>query len=88
VLIGTKRIRVVRPNMRVKNGVVHIIEEVIFDPEDPRTGLSISRADRFAQSLSAIALCFAAIVVFFWRVIPEHYAAFLLPVISVVKGSK
>jgi len=71
VLIGTKRIRVLRPNMRVKNGVVHIIEEVVFDPEDPRTGLSTSRAGPSVHSLSAVALCFTAMLVCFWRVIPQ-----------------
>ena len=69
VLIGTKRIRVVRPNMRVKNGVVHIIEEVVFDPTDLKTGLSISRASRFADNLSVVALSFSYIVVCFVRVV-------------------
>jgi len=67
VLIGTKRIRVVRPNMRVKNGVVHIIEEVVFDPEDLKTGQSISRAGRFVNSFSVTAFCFALMFVHFWR---------------------
>ena len=68
VLIGTKRIRVLRPNMRVKNGVVHIIEEVVFDPEDPKTGLSISRASRFVDSLSVTAFCVSLMFVCFQRV--------------------
>ena len=67
MLIGTKRIRVVRPNMRVKNGVVHIIEEVVFDPEDLKTGQSISRAGRFVDSLSLTAFCVASMFVHAWR---------------------
>ena len=63
VLIGTKRIRVVRPNMRMKNGVVHIIEEVVFDPEDPKTGLSTSRASQSVDRLSVIALIFSLMFV-------------------------
>jgi len=68
VLIGTKRIRVVRPNMRMKNGVVHIIEEVVFDPEDPKTGLSISGASQCVDRLSVIALGFSLMFVFIRRV--------------------
>ena len=71
VLIGKKRIRVVRPNMRVKNGVVHIIEEVIFDPTDLKTGQSISRASRFVDSLPVIVLSFSFMFVYFRRVFPQ-----------------
>jgi len=75
ILIGsspTKRIRVVRPNMRVKNGVVHIIEEVVFDPLDPKTGKSISRASRSVNSLCVTVLSFSLVFVCFRHVFPQH----------------
>jgi len=70
VLIGTRRIRVVRPNMRVTNGVVHIIEEVVFDPTDLETGRWISRASRCVDSLSVVLLSLLSLFVrclFPWR---------------------
>ena len=71
MLIGTKRIRVVRPNMRVKNGVVHIIEEVVFDPEDLNTGRSISRASRLVDDLSVVAVIFSSMVICFRVIFPR-----------------
>jgi len=70
VLIGAKRIRVVRPNMRMKNGVVHIIEEVVFDPTDLKTGLSISQASRFVDSVFVIVLSFSSMFIYLRCVFP------------------
>lgn len=42
ILYGSRRINVIQANMRMKNGVIHIVDKVIYDPNDPRTGESVS----------------------------------------------
>ena len=42
VLVGTMQIHVVQANMRMKNGVVHVVDKVLFDPNDVNTGATTS----------------------------------------------
>lgn len=50
ILIGSRRIRVIQANMRMQIGVLHIIDKVIYDPNDPRTGQSITSSSSSVPS--------------------------------------
>jgi hypothetical protein len=42
VTVGNAKVQVLRANLRTSNGVIHIIDHVIFDPYDLRTGQSVT----------------------------------------------
>lgn len=43
IIVGSLRINIIRANMRMKNGVLHVIDKVLYDPNDPRTAESTSK---------------------------------------------
>lgn len=43
ILVGSLRINIIRANMRMQNGVLHVIDKVLYDPNDPRTAESTSK---------------------------------------------
>lgn len=61
VVIGSRKIHVIRANMRMTNGVVHIIDQVLYDPNDPTTAQSV-----YSSSVSLLSSGLFSFISFFF----------------------